>query len=142
MPKGRSGERRASDAVGLPVVLVEVATESAKNAGLSTTNRHNVVVVGAKARMKNTDASSRHEIAAVAATARWRKENDMTDQLSARTRLSALYAAKRDAGLIDVKFLVGNLDEASFDAVANEVLRLEEAIERKAFKVIRFNDKR
>lgn len=61
---------------------------------------------------------------------------------SAKSKLSALYAEKRDVGLIGVKFLVGSIDEASFDDVANEVLRLEEAVERGNYRVIRFNDNR
>lgn len=60
---------------------------------------------------------------------------------SAKSKLSALYTKKREAGLIDVKFLVGSIDEASFDDVANEVLRLEEAVNRGDYRVIRFNDK-
>lgn len=75
------------------------------------------------------------------AQARWRRENDMTESQTAKSRLSALYASKREAGLVDVNFLVGSIDEASFDDVANEVLRLEEAVERGDYRVIRFNDK-
>lgn len=65
----------------------------------------------------------------------------MIETQSAKSKLSALYEKKREAGLIDVKFLVGSIDEASFDDVANEVLRLEEAVERGNYRVIRFNDK-
>ena len=65
----------------------------------------------------------------------------MTQTQSAASKLSALYAQKREAGLVDVKFLVGSIDEASYEDVANEVLRLEEAVERGEFRVIRFNDK-
>lgn len=65
----------------------------------------------------------------------------MIENLSAKSKLSALYAKKREAGLIDVKFLVGSVTEASFDDVANEVLRLEEAVQQGNFRVIRFNDK-
>ena len=66
----------------------------------------------------------------------------MIEAQSAKSKLSALYAKKREAGLVDVKFLVGSIDEASFEVVANEVLRLEEAVERGDYRIIRFNDKR
>jgi len=65
----------------------------------------------------------------------------MIESQSEKSKLSDLYAAKREAGLVDVKFLVGSIDEASFEDVANEVLRLEEAVERGDYRVIRFNDK-
>lgn len=61
---------------------------------------------------------------------------------SVKTALSRLYSAKRDAGLVDVKFLVGSIDEASFDEVGQEVIRLEEAISRGEYRVMRFNDKK
>jgi hypothetical protein len=76
---------------------------------------------------------------AVKATTKW--ENDMIETQSAKSKLSALYAKKRTVGLVDVKFLVGSIDDASFDDVANEVLRLEDAVLRGDYRVIRFNDK-
>lgn len=141
MPRGPNGEKRPADAIGCAVNVAGFATGEERDAACVSKNRRKSGVASAEARMRNTDAASRSEIAANVASARWRKENEMTEQLSARTRLSALYAAKREAGLVDVKFLVGSLDEASFEVVANEVLRLEEAIKRKAFRVVRFNDK-
>ena len=65
----------------------------------------------------------------------------MTEIQSPKSRLSALYARKREAGLVDVKFALGSIDEASFDDVAIEVLRLDEAVERGDYRVIQFNDK-
>lgn len=64
------------------------------------------------------------------------------NQETVRSKLSALYEAKRAAGLVDVKFFVGNRDEASFEEVAEEVLRLEEAVRLGEYRVIKFNDKR
>ena len=64
----------------------------------------------------------------------------MIKKQSAKSKLSALYAKKRQAGLIDVKFSVGSIDEASFDDVANEVLRLEDAVQRGDYRVIRLSD--
>lgn len=141
MPRGPNGEKRPADAIGCAVNVARIATGEEADTTYVSKNRRKSGVAGAEARMRNTDAETRSQIAAKAAGARWRKGNDMTEQLSAKSKLSALYAAKRDAGLVDVKFLVGSIDEASFDVVAEEVLRLEEAIQRNAFKVIRFNDK-
>ncbi len=71
-----------------------------------------------------------------------REEKDMNRSESARSKLSDLYAKKREAGLVDVSFFLGNVKEASFDDVAVEVLRLEGAIRRGEFREFRFNDKR
>ena len=65
----------------------------------------------------------------------------MTEIQSAKSRLSALYEKKRETGLVDAKFVVGSIDEAAFDDVAIEVLRLDEAVEHGDYRVIRFNDK-
>lgn len=141
MPKGPNGEKRPADAIGCAVMVARIATGEQEDTGYVSKNRRKSGVAGAKARMESTDAKRRSEIATKAAQARWRRENDMTESQTAKSRLSALYASKREAGLVDVKFLVGSIDEASFDDVANEVLRLEEAVERGDYRVIRFNDK-
>lgn len=141
MPKGPNGEKRPADAIGCAVMVARIATGEQEDTGYVSKNRRKSGVAGAKARMESTDAKRRSEIATKAAQARWRRENDMTESQTAKSRLSALYASKREAGLVDVNFLVGSIDEASFDDVANEVLRLEEAVERGDYRVIRFNDK-
>lgn len=142
MSRGPDGEKRPADAIGCAVMVAKIATGEGEDTGYVSKNRRKSGVAGAKARMETTDAERRSEIATKAAEARWRRENGMIETQSAKSKLSALYARKREAGLVDVKFLVGSIDEASFDDVANEVLRLEEAVERGEYRVIRFNDKR
>ena len=141
MPKGPNGQHRPADSIGMSVMVAKIATGEEEDTSYASKNRRKSGVAGAKARMEATSAGERSEIATKAAEARWRRENDMIETQSAKSKLSALYAKKRDAGLIDVKFLVGSIDEASFDDVANEVLRLEEAVQRGDYRVIRFNDK-
>lgn len=141
MTKGPNGEKRPADAIGCAVTVARIATGEEQNTGYVSKNRRRSGVAGAEARMQSTDAQQRCLTAKEAAKARWRKEKDMSD-LSPRAQLSALYSAKREAGLVDVKFLVGSVDEASFDEVALEVLRLEDALSRGAYKVCRFNDKK
>ena len=63
----------------------------------------------------------------------------MTNQ-SPKAQLAALYEKKRQNGLVDVRFDIDKKDEASFDDVAVEVLRLEESIEQGNYRVIRFDD--
>lgn len=65
----------------------------------------------------------------------------MTQDPTPRSRLSELYAEKRKAGLVSVKFFIGNVDEASFEDVAEDVLKLEEAVQRGECRPLRFNDK-
>ena len=142
MPKGPQGQKRPADIIGCAVNVARIATGEMEDTRYASQNRHKSGVAGAKARMMKLDASERSEIATKAAQARWEKENDMIEQQqSPKSKLAAIYAAKKEAGLVDVKFLVGSIDEASFDDVANEVLRLEEAVKRKDYRVIRFNDK-
>ena len=141
MTKGPNGEKRPADAIGCAVMVGRIATGEEVDAGYVSKNRRNSGVAGAKARMQSVGDERRSEIATKAAKARWIRENDMIEHQSAKSKLADLYAKKREAGLVDVKFLVGSVTEASFDDVANEVLRLEEAIERGNFRVIRFNDK-
>jgi len=141
MPKGPNGQKRPADGVGMSVMVARIATGEVEDTSYTSKNRRKSGVAGAKARMETTTAGERSEIATRAAMARWRRENDMIEQQTAKSRLSALYAAKREAGLVDVKFLVGSIDEASFEDGANEVLRLEDAVSRGEYRVIRFNDK-
>lgn len=141
MPKGPNGQKRPADGVGMSVMVARIATGEEEETSYTSKNRRKSGVAGAKARMETLSATERSAIATKASGARWRRENDMIEIQSAKSKLSALYAKKRDAGLVDVKFLVGSIDEASFDEVANEVLRLEEAVERGNYRVIRFNDK-
>ena len=141
MPKGPNGEKRPADAIGCAVSVARIATGEESDMGYMSKNRRNSGLAGAKARMEALEPNRRSEIATKAAMARWRRENDMIETQSVKSKLSALYAKKREAGLIDVKFLVGSIDEASFDDVATEVLRLEDAVRRGDYRVIRFNDK-
>jgi len=141
MPKGPNGQKRPADSIGMSVMVARIATGEEEDTSYASKNRRKSGVAGAKARMETMSARERSEIATKAAEARWRRENDMIETQSAKSKLSALYAKKREAGLIDVKFLVGSIDEASFDDVANEVLRLEDAVQRGDYRVIRFNDK-
>lgn len=56
-------------------------------------------------------------------------------------KLAALYQQKAAAGLVDVKFFVGNLGEAVKEVVCGEVLRLEEAIGRGDVFKLDFDDR-
>jgi len=119
---------------------VRIATGEEQDTSYASKNRRKSGVAGAKARIETISARDRSKISAKAAEARWRRENDMIEAQSAKSKISALYAKKREAGLIDVKFSVGSIDEASFDDVANEVLRLEDAVQRGDYRVIRLSD--
>jgi len=95
----------------------------------SSPTRHERARKGGLARMGVLSDSERSEIAKRAAGARWNsKEASMTH--SDCSELAALYARKAEAGLVDVKFFVGNVGEAVSEIVCGEVLRLEEAIAR------------
>lgn len=141
MSKGPNGEKRPADAIGRAVMVAKIATGEEQDTGYVSRNRRNSGLAGAAARNEKMEADERSQIATTASEARWRRRNDMIEAQSAKSQLSALYARKREEGLVDVKFLVGGLDDATFEEVANEVLRLEAAVERGDFRVFRFNDK-
>jgi hypothetical protein len=54
--------------------------------------------------------------------------------------LANLFAGKRDAGLLDVKFYLTAASEASFEQVIDEVSNLYAAVERGACEPLVFND--
>lgn len=141
MTEGPNGQKRPADSMRMSVMVAKIATDEEEDTSCASKNRRKCGVSGAKARVEHPSAEARSQFATKADEAQWRRENDMIDTQSAKSKLSALYAKKREAGLIDVKFLVGSIDEASFDDVANEVLRLEDAVQRGDYRVIRFNDK-
>lgn len=65
----------------------------------------------------------------------------MQNVQSACEKVAALYARKKEQGLVDVKFFVDDTRKATTEAVCVEVLRLEEAIEVGNFEQLVFNDR-
>ena len=63
--------------------------------------------------MKNTSAGERSEIATKAAMARWKGNDEMSQTQTLCSDLDNIYASKRNAGLVGVKFFHKNLDEAA-----------------------------
>jgi hypothetical protein len=55
-------------------------------------------------------------------------------------RLAAIYEKKAQAGLVDVKFTLTDVEDATPEIIYGEVLRLEEAIERGDVTPLDFND--
>jgi hypothetical protein len=140
MPKGPNGETRPADAIGCAVNVARIATGDEKDTFYVSKNRHKSGVAGAKARMQNTDAARRTEIAANAASVRWKEEANMNEHHS--EGIASLYQAKRNAGLVDVKFLHKNLDEASPAQLEADLLRIHAAIAAGKTKLQDFGDLR
>jgi hypothetical protein len=63
------------------------------------------------------------------------------DNNSARESLANRYANMKLEGLVDVKFLLRNRDEATTEQVCREVEAMYAALERGDSKVLDFNDK-
>lgn len=70
------------------------------------------------------------------------KENTMVDTLKSCTELDAIYAAKRDAGLVDVKFLLRNAGDASSTEIEHELVEIQKAIDAGKIKDLDFGDLR
>ena len=127
MTKGPNGEKRPADAIGCAVTVARIATGEERDAGYVSKNRRKSGVAGAEARMRNTNAAQRSLTATVAAETRWKKEAKMND--CAVGSLALLYEGKRkNEGLVDVKFLHKNLDEASPAQVEADLLKIQKAI--------------
>jgi hypothetical protein len=87
--------------------------------------------------MQALSGNERSAVAKGAANARWRKEADMT----AFEQVKQLYKTKEANGLADVKFYVSNRSEATREALAQDVLNLEEALARNDYVDLVFNDR-
>jgi hypothetical protein len=58
------------------------------------------------------------------------------------TEIARLYEEKRDAGLVDVKFLHKNLDEGSPAQVEDDLVAIHRAIKAKQINPLDFGDLR
>jgi len=140
MARGPSGEKRPADAVGCAVMVGKIATgevdESLSPARVERAR------MGGQARMAALSGEQRSEISRRAAGARWsRKEASMTN--SGCTDLASLFEAKRaSGGLIDAKFLVSGLDEATTEEICQDVAEFTRAIESGEVSPLDFGDKR
>ena len=68
------------------------------------------------------------------------RSEHMTD--SACKTLADRFEARRAKGLVDVKFYVTGADEATYEGVCEEVIRLYDAMDRGDYKPLVFNDSR
>ena len=59
---------------------------------------------------------------------------------TAREELQAKFADRADEGMVDAKFYLSNLDEASPEAVYRDVLSLYDALENNHATDLVFND--
>lgn len=126
MPRGPNGEKRPADAIGRAVSVARIATGEVADTAYVSKNRRKGGVAGALARMESLEAEKCSEIATKAAEARWTKEANMNDSVG--EVIARLYEDKRAAGLVDVKFLHKNLDEASPAQVEADLICIQRAI--------------
>lgn len=144
MPKGPNGQKRPADGVGMSVMVAKIATGEIEDTSYVSQNRRKSGVAGAKARMETLSANERSEIATKAAKARWKGNNEMT-QLQTQapcSELDSIYAAKREAGLVDVKFLHKNLDEGTPAQVEADLVEIQKAIRDGQVEPLDFGDLR
>jgi hypothetical protein len=90
--------------------------------------------------MRTTDEVRRSEIASSTAKAKVEKEAKMNDHIGGS--LALLYGEKCERGLVDVKFLHKNLDEASPAQVEADLLKIQEAIRAGKTSKLDFGDLR
>lgn len=137
MPKGPKGEKRPADTNSCAVHIAKIATGEIEDEGYSVPNRAKSGMAGAEARMKSTGKARRTQIAKTAASKRWRRD------MNTREELAVSYTAKKDAGLVDVKFLLdATADDASLEEALEELKRFDEAIEKNNGETFDFGDLR
>lgn len=127
MPRGPKGEKRPADANARAVQVAKIATGEIEDDRYQAPNRRKSGMAGAKARSEGLSSERRRQIAKEAAEARWTEERRraMTDQTTtACEALAERYAAKREQGLVDVKFLLLNPRETGFEEACEEFERL------------------
>lgn len=142
MPKGPNGEKRPADAIGCAVMVGKIATGEQEGTTYVSKNRRKSGVAGARARMGTLSADRRSEIATQASQARWKGTNEMTSTQIPCSELDIIYSAKRDAGLVDVKFLHKNLDEGSPAQIEAELIDIHKAISDGKISKLDFGDLR
>lgn len=142
--KGPNGEKRLAGAIECGVQVAKIATGEEEDTAYVSPNRRKSGIAGAKARTDNLTANKRKEIATQAAQARWKGKDEMThSQTSAPcSELDIIYNAKRDAGLVDVKFLHKNLDEGSPAQIEAELIEIQKAIDEHKYTNLDFGDLR
>lgn len=141
MPKGPNGEKRPADAIGCAVQVARIATGEDKDAAYSTPNRVKSGRAGGKARSEILDATERSEIARKASKKRWnKKEATMNAHINACDAVAARYAEKQANGLVDVKFLFQNREEATTEMACEELEALHQAIEDGKSEPLDFGD--
>jgi hypothetical protein len=138
MPRGPRGEKRPADAIGCAVMVGKIATGEVEES--LSTERVERARLGGEARMAALSEAERSEIGKRAAGVRWDAKEASVNQTDC-SELAALYEKKAAAGLVDVKFFVGNVGEAVNEIVCGEVLRLEEAIGRGDVFPLDFDDR-
>tara|TARA_R110002124_G_scaffold26676_3_gene95899 strand:- start:2240 stop:2623 length:384 start_codon:yes stop_codon:yes gene_type:complete len=122
-------------------MVAKIATGEEEETSYVSQNRRKSGIAGAKARMKNTSAQDRSEIATKAATARWKsQEATMNEHVNACGAVAARYAKKLEDGLVDVKFLFQNKEEATLELACEELEALHVAITEGRSTDLNFGD--
>ena len=137
MPKGPKGEKRPADTIGCAVAVAKIATGEIEETIPEVSGPVRNGKADSVTRMQALSGNERSAVAKGAANARWRKEADMT----AFEQVKQLYKTKEANGLADVKFYVSNRSEATREALAQDVLNLEEALARNDYVDLVFNDR-
>lgn len=141
MPRGPNGEKRPADAIGCAVTIAQVATGEQEDTSYVSKNRRKSGVTGAKARMEPTDVERRSKLATKAAEARWKtQEATMNEHSNACDVVAARYDAKRAQGLVDVKFLFQNKEEATVEEACAELEALNQAVDAGRHVALDFGD--
>ncbi len=141
MPKGPNGQKRPADTIGMSTMVARIATREEEDTSYTSQNRRKSGIAGAKARMKNTSAEERSEIATKAAEARWKtQEATMNNPINACDAVATRYSQKQSDGLVDVKFLFQNKEEATVDDACAELEALHVAIRDGKSEALDFGD--
>jgi hypothetical protein len=122
MPTGPNGQKRPADTNAAAVMVARIATGESED-DIMHPAKISKGVAGARARTDALSDVRRSEIARAAAVARWGNERNLTmAKMTERQILSDRFSAMKAGGvLVDMKFHLGDVSEATTEAVFSEV---------------------
>jgi len=123
MPKGPRGEKRPADVIGGAIMVAKIATGEITEELRQPGGRRRSGLAGAAARAQRLTAEERSEVARKAAEGRWRMEDgkERVMMVNECDKLAERFKVLERQGLVDVKFLLRNTDEATSEQVCCEV---------------------
>ena len=123
----------------------ELAALACDGNGNATGELGNPVLMASESKRgeaQEIDAANLDVISTAGITALDNQKEAKMENISVREQVAAIYAQKRERGLVDVKFLIGNRLEGASEEAVTELLALNNSIENDEHRPLAFGDLR